>query len=179
MSKAIIKNITVLTVIALVSVFLLALVYQVTKGPIEEAAAKKQAAAYLSMYDDSCTLSKLEAEATGIADAMTVTKDGQTLGYAVTATGKGYGGDIRLAIRVDITEDGAAVINGLRVLYADDETQGFGAACKEESYWGAYTDSGKTEADAISGATLTTNGIREAIGYALDFAKQQAEGGAQ
>lgn len=176
MSKTMIKNITVLTVISLVAVFLLALVYQVTKGPIAEAAAKKQAEAYAAMYDDSYTLTALEAEFEGVADAMTVTKDGQTVGYAVTATGQGYGGEIRLALRVDYV-DGAAVINGMRVLYADDETQGFGAACKDEAYWGAYTGSNKTEADAIAGATLTTNGIREAIGYALAFAAEQAEGG--
>ena len=177
MKKTAFKNVAVLTIIALVAVFLLALVYEVTKAPIAEAAARKQKEAYEAMYDADCAFAALDAEGEGISSPMTVTKDGQLLGFALTASGMGYGGEIRLALRIDLT-DGKAVINGMRVLYADDETQGFGAKCKEESYWGAYTDSGKTEADAISGATLTTGGIREAVGYALAFAEAQVKGGA-
>lgn len=179
------KNIVVLTVIALVSVFLLSLVYQVTKDPIEKAAAAKQAAAYKAMYDDSIELALAENAVTAITenkaaleasfngayvtDAM-VAKQGDTVvGYAITAVSpKGYGGEITMAVRVDLTADGA-VVNGLRVL-EQSETAGFGNVCGEESYWGQYTDSAKTEAVIISGATYTTNAINDALQAAMTFA---------
>ncbi|MBQ3133806.1 MAG: FMN-binding protein [Clostridia bacterium] len=191
-NRVIVKNIVVLTVIALVSVFLLSLVYQVTKDPIAKAAAEKQAAAYLEMYDDSAELAMaedaaiaieeskamLEASFNGayVTDAM-VAREGETvLGYAVTAVSpKGYGGAITMALRVDLTDDGA-VINGMRVL-EQSETAGFGNVCSEESYWGQYTDAAKTDAVIISGATYTTTAINDALQAAMKFAVDYADRG--
>lgn len=181
------KNIVVLTVIALVSVFLLSLVYQVTKEPIEKAAAAKQAAAYLAMYDDSVELAIAENAVTAIeenkaaleaafngayvTDAMVARQGDAVVGYAITAVSpKGYGGEIKLAVRVDLA-DGGAVVNGLRVL-EQSETAGFGNVCGEESYWGQYTDAGATGAVIISGATYTTTAIDDALKAAMDFAAQ-------
>ena len=49
---------------------------------------------------------------------------------------------------------------------SQQETDGIGSACAEESFYGQFV--GKTEEnydqiDAISGATLTTNGYKKAI----------------
>ena len=103
-----------------------------------------------------------------VTDAMVAREGDEVLGYAVTAVSpKGYGGEIKLALRVDLTESGA-VINGMRVL-EQSETAGFGNACAEESYWGQYTDAGKTDAVIISGATYTTTAINDALQAAMTF----------
>lgn len=59
------------------------------------------------------------------------------------------------------------------------ETDGIGSACENESFYGQFD--GKTEdtyndIDAISGATLTTNGYKQAILRAFTSVKIFEEG---
>lgn len=68
-----------------------------------------------------------------------------------------------IVIRVSITPDGK-IIDCLTV--SQKETNGIGSVCADEAFYGQFV--GKTEADyesidAISGATLTTNGYKKAI----------------
>ncbi len=83
-----------------------------------------------------------------------------------------------IMIRVSVTPDGR-VIDCLTL--SEEETDGIGSACADESFYGQFD--GKTEEDyqnidAISGATLTTDGYKKAISRAFDCVKI-FEGGAQ
>ena len=74
-------------------------------------------------------------------------------------------------VRVSITADGR-IIDCVTVSQA--ETEGIGDACAKESFYGQFdgkTEADYTEIDAISGATLTTNGYKQAIGRAFDCVK--------
>ncbi|MBO5279807.1 MAG: FMN-binding protein, partial [Clostridia bacterium] len=54
------------------------------------------------------------------------------------------------------------------------ETANLGDACANESFYGQFvgkTEADYTEIDAISGATLTTNGYKQAIGRAFECVK--------
>ncbi len=82
-----------------------------------------------------------------------------------------------IMIRVSLTAEGK-IIDTLTVSQA--ETSGIGDACADEKFYGQFD--GKTEADfgeidAISGATLTTNGYKKAIERAFACVKI-LEGGA-
>lgn len=79
-------------------------------------------------------------------------------------------------ILVSITADGR-IIDCLTV--SQKETDGIGSACEEESFYGQFD--GKTEdtyndIDAISGATYTTNGYKQAILRAFTSVKIFEEG---
>ena len=68
-----------------------------------------------------------------------------------------------IMIRVSVTPDGR-VIDCLTL--SEEETDGIGSACADETFYGQFD--GKTEEtyqniDAISGATLTTDGYKKAI----------------
>ena len=83
-----------------------------------------------------------------------------------------------IMIRVSVTPDGR-VIDCLTL--SEEETDGIGSACADESFYGQFD--GKTaddyqSIDAISGATLTTDGYKKAISRAFDCVKI-FEGGAQ
>lgn len=83
-----------------------------------------------------------------------------------------------IIIRVSMTADGR-ILDCLTVSQA--ETSNLGDACADQDFYGQFV--GKTEADytqidAISGATMTTDGYTEAIGRAF-AAVQIMEGGAQ
>ncbi len=76
-----------------------------------------------------------------------------------------------IVVRVSITADGK-IIDCLTVSQA--ETQGLGDACADEKFYGQFdgkTEENYTEIDAISGATLTTNGYKQAIGRAFECVK--------
>ena len=75
-------------------------------------------------------------------------------------------------VRVSITPQ-YEIIDCLTV--SEAETDGLGDACADESFYGQFVGKDKTnytEIDAISGATLTTNGYKQAIERA--FAAVQA-----
>ncbi len=68
-----------------------------------------------------------------------------------------------IIVRVAMTPDGT-IIDCLTV--SEGETDGLGDACADESFYGQFagkTEDNYTEIDAISGATLTTNGYKQAV----------------
>lgn len=93
--------------------------------------------------------------------------------FVIEANGAGYGikggneyhpasGEY-IVVRVSMTADGR-IIDCLTVYEA--ETDGLGDACASEDFYGQFvgkTEDNYTEIDAISGATLTTNGYKQAI----------------
>lgn len=101
--------------------------------------------------------------------------------YILETKGAGYGikggneyhpaSDEYIVVRVSMTPDGK-IIDCLTVSQA--ETKNLGDACADESFYGQFA--GKTEEnyrdiDAISGATMTTDGYKQAIERAFDAVK--------
>ncbi len=122
-------------------------------------------------------LSKYE----GLPSQLISAKKTATENYIIEIKGVGYGinGDDTyhpisneyIVIRVSMTKDGK-IIDCLTVSQA--ETNGLGSACADESFYGQFD--GKTEQnylniDAISGATMTTNGYTKAIERAFETVK--------
>ena len=57
---------------------------------------------------------------------------------------------------------------------SEGETDGLGDACADDSFYGQFvgkTEENYTEIDAISGATLTTDGYKQAIERAFTVVK--------
>jgi electron transport complex protein RnfG len=82
-------------------------------------------------------------------------------GYGILGTKKPSGEYI--TIRVSLTSDGT-VIDCLTLSQA--ETEGVGSVCAEESFYGQFrgkTEDTYTQIDAISRATVTTDGYKKAI----------------
>ena len=101
--------------------------------------------------------------------------------YIIEIKGAGYGitgGDEYhpasgeyIVIRVSMTADGK-IIDCLTVSQA--ETAGFGSVCADEAFYGQFdgrTEENYNDIDAISGATLTTNGYKKAIARAFEVVK--------
>ena len=117
-------------------------------------------------------------EADSIDEVMkAVSASGETLGYAFTiTTSEGYGGDITFTMGV--SKDGT--VNGISIL-SISETAGLGMEAekvlkpqfvnkKVDSF--IYTKTGSSyenEIDAISGATITSNAITNAVNSGLYY----------
>lgn len=197
-------NTFVLLIVTLICVALLAVVNQVTRGPIEQAEINARAESYKVVYPDAAnfdevenTTKMLESSADVLAsagyegcfvnDVLAVTgASGSVEGYVVAATSpNGYGGDLQVA--VGITKDGK--ITGMEVI-SHAETAGLGSKCTEPEFKNQFagknasaiefSKTGATadnEIDAISGATITTNAVTEAVNAAIVFYQENFAGG--
>lgn len=190
----IIKNTLILTIITLVAGTLLGLVYEVTKAPIAVAEENAKQKAYKTVLSDAANFetyadfdeseaAKALKEAGYTADDITevaVAKDadGEDMGYVVTVTShEGYGGDI--VVSVGILSDGT--VKGIEMLTIA-ETAGLGMKATEPAFKDqfkdkqvekfAYTKTGEKgddKIDALSGATITTNAVTNAVDSALVY----------
>lgn len=187
------KNIIVLLVVALVSVALLAVLNQVTMEPIAAAEAEARAAVYRSVYADATEFEEIESlsgdassyapqDATIVINTVLTAKNGsgEAVGYVVDATSKnGYGGDVQIA--VGITNEGE--ITAFSVV-SHSETPGLGARATESEFADqfsglsalspiAFSKTGanrdNNEIDAISGATITTTAVTNAVNEAINL----------
>lgn len=76
-----------------------------------------------------------------------------------------------IIVRVAITPDGK-ILDCLTV--SEAETDGLGDACADEKFYGQFagkTEENYKEIDAISGATMTTDGYKQAVQRAFDAVK--------
>ncbi len=202
MNKQMIRDSLILFAITLIAGLLLGGVYAITKNPIAKTQEDKKNEAYQAVFTDAAEFT----EVTDAADAQQIladagyTKDridevkaamdadGKILGYVMTITSsEAYGGELQLAmgIRMDGT------VNGISFLSLS-ETIGLGMEAKkpefQEQFAGkqveqfVYSKTGAAadnEIDALSGATITTNAVTNAVNAGICYAGALGAGSAE
>ena len=202
MNKQMIRDSLILFAITLIAGLLLGGVYAITKNPIAKPQEDKKNEAYQAVFTDAAEFT----EVTDAADAQQIladagyTKDridevkaamdadGNILGYVMTITSsEAYGGELQLAmgIRMDGT------VNGISFLSLS-ETIGLGMEAKkpefQEQFAGkqveqfVYSKTGAAadnEIDALSGATITTNAVTNAVNAGICYAGALGAGSAE
>ena len=173
--KNIIKNALILTLITLVAGTALAFVYSITKEPIAQADKKATAEAYQTVFKDAETFEELELsdykdENNSTVSAVSSAKSGdKIIGYVMTVASKGYGGDIKLAMGIDLQGN----LTGISILDASNETPGLGAKVQDDSFTaqfkGVTFDKLDTDVDAISGATYSSKGVKNAVTAGFNY----------
>ena len=193
LSQRIPKPVIALSVIALLSGLALSGVFSMTKSTIDEQKNAAAAAAYKTVLPEAESFASFsdkveflggEVYGTGygrvyIKDAL-VGKDaaGNVVGYAVSVTSaEGYDGNVTLSIGVN-TE---GVINGISFTELH-ETPGKGMLCGEPSFMdqfaGKAADKLKLgeDVDGITGVTITSKAVVNAVNAGLDFINTQLRG---
>ena len=198
----ILKNTLILTAITVVAGLLLGVVYGVTKEPIARTQENTKQAAFRSVLADADSFETVDGLDTDAAAALLkengYTSDdiaevaegkdasGETIGYVINVTShEGYGGDIELS--VGILSDGT--VKGIEML-SISETAGLGMKAIEADFKDQFKDkqvekftytktgeSGDDMIDAISGATITTNAVTNAVDSALVYFQNELGGG--
>ena len=97
-------------------------------------------------------------ETTAAAEETTAAAEEE--GTTLTGTGKGFGGDVTVTLTMDGDKIVAASIEG------KDETPAVGGAALEELEK-QIVEAGSDEIDGVSGATITSTGVKEAVKAAL------------
>ena len=197
----IIKNTGILMAITLVAGALLGLVYEVTKIPIAQAQEDAKQEAYRTVLADADTFvneegfkeskaQKILNKAGYVSDDISevvVGQDtsGETVGYVITVTShEGYGGDIQISVGIET--DGT--VKGIEML-SISENVGLGLTATEADYTDQFTDKtvekfsstksgeeGDDKIDALSGATITTNAVTNAVDSALAYFQEELGG---
>lgn len=112
-------------------------------------------------------------------------KDGQVIGYTIKTSSKGYGGAIELM--VGISKDGK--ITGVEI-GNHSETPGLGSKATEPMFKNQYVDkdvsnsllvvkgsaNNDNEISAISGATITSNGVTSGVNAAMKIYNEKLSG---
>ena len=196
--KIMLKEAAILFAITLLAGLVLGFVYELTKAPIrlqEEKAIQEacrkvfaqatdfEATSYSTSAVLTAELDEIGVEIGTVYDA--VDASGSHLGYVVeTTTSEGYAGEITLYMGV--TDDGT--LNGISIL-AIGETPGLGMRAEEVLVPQfenvpvtifTYTKSSSmsdSEIDAISGATVTTKAVVNAINGGIKAVTEELKGG--
>ncbi len=198
----IIKNTLILTVITVVSGLLLGIVYGITKEPIAAVQENTKQEAYRAVLSDASEFKELEDfdadsaaalleengyssnEITEVVEGLDAS--GELTGYVINVTSsEAYDGELELS--VGIASDGT--VKGVEML-SISETAGLGMKADEAEFKDqfkdkkvekfSYTKSGEEgddKIDAISGATITTNAVTNAVDSALVYFQNELGGG--
>lgn len=196
----IVKNTLILTAITVVSGLLLGVVYDITKEPIAQAQENTKQEAYRAVLSDASSFETVDFDADSASSLLSengYTSDeitgvvegtddsGETVGYVISVqSGEAYDGTLELS--VGIATDGT--VKGVEMLDIS-ETAGLGMKADEAEFKDQFKDKnvekftytktgedGDDMIDAISGATITTNAVTNAVDSALVYYQNELGG---
>lgn len=177
----------VLTVICLIAGIVLAAVYDLTSGPIEQAKRAEKLAALEKVlpeydndpYQNTCTIA---TEASDIVFYI-ARKDGEFVGAAFESSAPGYGDVVTVMVGVSAGNQ----IHAVAVLDAPKETPGLGAKIKDSEYLDQFVGKGAEarewckvtkdsgEINAVTGATISSRAVTTAVSSGLNTFIQNRE----
>lgn len=172
---------TLFVITAIVAV-LLSLVNMVTKPIIDDLAEQKRVAALAKVMPDAEfePVAQLPAGIDGLVAMTRATKDGAPAGCCVQITTNGFGGTLELMVGVD--NNGA--VTGVSILSHAETLNTDRHGWLLEQYPGrsgeilvSKSAADATHIQAISGATVTSNGVTRAVNNALKAAQVFQKGG--
>ena len=176
-----------LFVICLIVSSLLAGTNALTKEPIAENSLKKTQEAMFAVCPEAKSFEG--AEGVEIEVYRAFDEKGEVIGCAIPVTSKGYGGDIQIMVGISSSQGG--MVTGVEIL-SHGETPGLGANATSEEFRNQFKDNptlhgfsvvkdgtGGTEGkiDAITGATITSTAVTNAVNEALHIYMSLCEGG--
>ena len=190
------KDALVLFAITLISGLCLGVVYDITKGPIEQATIDKNNRTYQEVLSTAGSFSEVEGSAEKIAELAVsgeldgfggvaiesvlegMDESGAVVGHVINSmSNDSYGGAVKISVGFDA--DGTITGVGIREI---NDTPGLGLKAKEadfrDQYVGKNVDvltvtkmgaSAENEIDAISGASITSNAVTNSVNAALYY----------
>lgn len=164
-----------LFVICLVATLLLGLTNSATAPIIKKLAEETEIKSRQIVFADAASFGDA-TDVNGASVAQAFDENGNVIGHVVVNTAKGYGGDISVMTGVDA--DGK--VTGVNIL-SHAETAGLGAKAAEQSFRDRFAGlvsgitvskdkAGENSIDAITGATITSRAVTEAVNAAIEAA---------
>ena len=165
-----------LFIICLVATLLLGVTNSVTAPIIADLAVETEKKSRQIVFADASSFGEAEILEDGTSVVAALDESGNVIGHVVVNVAKGYGGDMSVMTGVDA--DGK--VTGINVL-SHSETAGLGAKATEDSFRDRFVGliqgitvskdkAGDNSIDAITGATITSRAVVEAVNAAIEAA---------
>lgn len=198
--STIIHDAIALFAISLGCILALSFVYEITKAPILQQAMNKKLEAYQVVYQNAVNLKEdtelieqaanvnmasLDSSfATAKIDEVNQAYDGNDnlIGYIVKVSNRGYSGKITMVLGYSVEGE----VQGLEIIEIND-TAGLGDRVTEADFRNQFVNktadkfvtskTGATadnEINAITGATMSTNGVVDGVNAAISFLNEYA-----
>lgn len=173
-NKEAVKMVVTLTVIAMAVAFIMSFVNKMTAPVIEQNAQKSlnESLNAVIVADEFNVIDKDDSKT--VYEAL---NGGKRAGLCVINTGTGYGGDIQILTWISNDKK----VTGI-VILSHGETPGLGANAEKKEFTDGYKNksyeikvnknqASENEIKAISGATVTSKGVTNAVNEALKLAE--------
>lgn len=174
--KEILMPVIVLCAICIVTSALLAVTNDLTAPKIADLAKQTELESRQKVLSTAAEFE--EKQANDIAYCIGKDGDGKPVGYVFTTESKGYGGAVQIMVGVTMDKK----VAGVEIL-SIDETPGLGMNAKNESFLTQFIDKtigvsvvknnpSGNQIQALTGATITSNAVTDAINLALEAANE-------
>lgn len=163
----------ILGLICLAATLVLAVTYEITKPKIDAELKREEENALKTIMPDADSFKEKSIEGIKYFEAL---KGADLIGYCIKVTGSGYNGYIRMIVGID--KDG--IIKGINIL-EQYETPGLGAKIAEirrgeNEPWflrqfvgkSAKTVEVEKDVDAITGATISSKAVTDAVNHTVN-----------
>ncbi|MGE4445184.1 MAG: RnfABCDGE type electron transport complex subunit G [Synergistaceae bacterium] len=182
----ILKLSAVLFIITAVTGLILGGVYTMTLDPIRSAKEKEKMAAFAETLPEATDFEKMDhpQDHSIIKEVNKGSVNGETVGYNLTVTPKGYGGLIEMVVGID--DEGKLI--DIKIL-SHAETPGLGAKAAEPAFSDQFEQknvdslvitknkpAAENEIQAISGATITSSAVADGVNTALEYWAKNLKG---
>lgn len=180
MFKSVIKQALVLFLTTVIIAGLLGLVHYITKEPIQEQLEQELLLSKQILLPSAKTFETIDITKNNISTVKMVERgldsSGNKVGYVVTVTPKGYGGEILVMVGFDASIS----ITSYRIL-TSNETPGLGDIAGKPEFTSRFegrssfpinivkTPTNETDVQGITGATITSKAMVEGINKAADI----------
>lgn len=173
-----------LIIITVCAGLILGLVYGITKGPIGQQTEKQQNEARMQVLPTAKDFEEIDMTALNadmemygiIQQIYAGLADGQVVGYTMSVLTKGFSANLALTVGMDVSGSVTGV-----AINSHEETAGLGANATKPEFLGQFegadgpltvakTPTGQTgEIQALTGATITSKGVTDAVNLAREF----------
>lgn len=182
--SSILKDACMLFIITVVLAFVLSIAKVGTQRAIDAANAAAQMKAFNEVCPGYSSSDNIKDDVVGAGagienaslngdDAVLRCKDaaGETIGYIVQCTSKGFGGPLNLIVGFD--KEGN--VTGVRYANTPQETPGLGMKTTEQGFldkWLNVNNGNVSDVDTISGATVSSTAFKQAVTLACMYASR-------
>lgn len=178
-----------LFVICLCVTALLAVTNAVTKDAIAYQQELSAAESRQAVCPDAVDFEKVEYDVQGVECYKALDESGNLIGYAISSASRGYGGDVKVMTGIN-AEDGSVI--AINVYDNSGETPGLGVNTSGEKFTSQFAglssgtgvtvdkDAGKNPdsvaVDSVTGATISSRAVTNAVNQAFDAYNAVKEG---
>lgn len=154
----------------------LSFVNMVTRDKIAQNNEAEKRNAIVALFEEGIEYTELEGAPETVNGVYKVTLGEETLGYCISVSPSGFGGNIDMMVALD----GTSTVLGVKIVSLS-ETPGLGSRVAEEAFLSAFEGKGSGitlgDIDAISGSTISSRAVLSGVNAATAALTEYLGGG--